>query len=271
MRSGKWPGMRCVMKIKNIALADILPPRLQPRLLESDPGIQELATSIKRHGLISPLTVTPDGDQYRLLAGNRRLQALTMIGARKAACNVISVDAGVGDEITMVENLLRKDLSAVEEAYAFALYLDATEASQDDLADKLGKERTYVTRRLMLLDLDDNSLGAIEDGIISLSEALQLRKVDDLEVRLKFIEHAVKYGCTARVMEYWVTNYLQQSEAIRRSEAREMGAEEVQVPREVMMRCDGCSTPTPYGELETMYMCVACKRRILTERLVKVV
>lgn len=228
-----------------------------------------MAASIHRHGLISPLTVTPDGDQYRLLAGNRRLKALQLLNASKAPCNVVTVDAAVGDEITMVENLLRRDLSAVEEAYAFALYVDATESTQEELAEKLGKERTYVTRRLLLLDLDDNSLGAIEDGIISLSEALYLRKVDDLEVRLKFIEHAAKYGCNVRVMEYWVTNYLQQRDAILRSEAREMQVDEVSVPRDVMMRCDGCGVPTPYGELETMYVCPGCKRRILTERLVK--
>lgn len=269
MRSSRWPGTRSAMKIKNIPLADILPPRLQPRLLESDPGIEELAASIERHGLISPLTVTPDGDQYRLLAGNRRFKALTMIGAKKAPCNVISVEADVGDEITMVENLLRRDLSSVEEAYAFALYLDAAEATQEQLAEKLGKERTYVTRRLMLLDLDDNSLGAIEDGIISLSEALHLRKVDDLEVRLKFLEHAQRYGCTARVMEYWVTGYLQQREAVRRAEAREVKAAEVSVPREVMMRCDRCSEPTRYNDLETVYLCAGCYRRMVSERLLE--
>ncbi len=257
------------MKVKNIALTDILPPRLQPRLDETDPGIQELAASIKRHGLISPLTVTPDGDKYRLLAGNRRYKALTMIGAQKAPCVIAKVDDTIQDEITIAENLLRKDLSPVEEAYAFALYLDATECTQDDLAERIGKERTYVTRRLMLLDLDDNSLGAIEDGIITLSEALYLRRVDDPEVRLKFIEHAAKYGCTARVMEYWVTDYLKRREAIRRAEEREITADEVSVPREVMMRCDRCGNPTRYNDLQTAYLCPTCYRRLVSERLLE--
>lgn len=257
------------MEIKDIALADILPPRLQPRLLEDDPELIELEASIRRHGFWGTLVVRPEGSGYRLLAGNRRFTCLRGIGVESVRCSVLEVDADEGDQVTIVENLIRRDLSAVEEAYAFALYLDAAEATQDELAAKVGKERTYVTRRLMLLDLDDNSLGAVEDGIITLSEALHLRKVDDLDVRLKFIEHADKYGVTARVMEYWVTGYLQQRDAIRRAESREVTAEEVHVPREVMMRCDGCSTPTPYGELETLYMCPGCKRRILTERLVR--
>ncbi len=257
------------MRIKAIALVDILPPRLQPRLLEDDPGIVELAASIERHGFWGSLVVRPDGDQYRLLAGNRRLKALHMTGAVKARCTVLAVDADQGDQITIAENLVRKNLSSVEEAYAFALYMDEFDVTHEDVAQKIGKERTYVTRRLMLLDLDDDSLGAVEDGIITLSEALHLRKVDDVEVRLKFIEHAAKYGCTSRVMEYWVTNYVSQREAIRRAESREIGAAEVQMPREVMMRCDSCGDPTAYGQLETLYVCVGCKRRVVLEQLAR--
>lgn len=257
------------MKVRNVALVDILPPKLQPRLTEADPEIQELAASIDRHGLISPLTVTPEGDKYRLLAGNRRLKALGMIGAKRAACSIVTVEEEFGAELTLAENLLRRDLSAVEEAYAFALYLNTHVATHEDLAERLGKERSYVTRRLMLLDLDDNSLGAIEEGIISLSEGLLLRRVDDLDVRLKFIEHADKYGCTVRVMEYWVSNYLQQKATIEREEGRELAPEEVQVPREVMMRCDRCSEPTRYNELQLAYVCPACYRRMVSERLVR--
>lgn len=256
------------MKVRNLYLDDILPPKLQPRLQESDPGIGELAASIERHGLISPLTVTPEDDKYRLLAGNRRFKALQMIGAAKAACSIVTVEADFGAEITVVENLVRRDLSPVEEAYAFALYLNVHEATHEELAGRIGKERTYVTRRLMLLDLDDNSLGAVEDGILSLSEALLLRRVDDLDVRLKFIEHANKFGCTVRVMEYWVTNYLRQAVAVEKAEGRELQAAEVQVPREVMMRCDRCSSPTRYNDLQTAYICPSCYRRMVSERLV---
>lgn len=255
------------MEIRDVPLGDILPPRLQPRLQEDDPELIELEASIRRHGFWGTLVVRPEDGKYRLLAGNRRFTCLKKIGVESVRCSVLTVDAEEGDQVTIVENLIRRDLSSVEEAYAFALYLDTAEVTQDELAAKVGKERSYVTRRLLLLDLDDSSLGAIEDGIITLSEALHLRKVDDLEVRLKFIEHAIKYGCTARVMEYWVTDYLKQRDAVRRQEAREIGAGEVHVPREVMMRCDGCGEPTPYGQLETIYVCSPCKRRILIEQL----
>jgi ParB family chromosome partitioning protein len=255
------------MKVRTIPLEDILEPRLKPRLRDDDPELAELEESIRRHGFWGTLVVRPEGEKFRLLAGFRRLTCLKRIGTKRVRCTIVDTGEDQGDQITIAENLIRRNLSAVEEAYAFALYLDAVECSQEELAERIGKERTYVTRRLMLLDLDDNTLGAIEDEIISLSEALLLRRVDDPEIRLKFIEHASKYGCTARVMEYWVTNYLRQREAIRRQEEREPSADEVQIPREVMMRCDRCSRPIPYGELVTVYVCKACQRRIIAEQL----
>lgn len=257
------------MKIKTISLDRIKPPRLQPRLDENDPGLQELAASIKRHGLISPLTVVAEGDGYRLLAGNRRLKALQMVGATTAPCVVVKAADDLQDEITMAENLIRKNLSPVEEAYAFALYLDATGATQEELADRLGKERTYVTRRLMLLDLDDATLGAIEEGILTLSEALLLRQVDDLEMRQRFIEHAAKYGCTTTVMEYWVRDYQRQKAEMERQQQREITAAEVTIPREVLMRCEHCGNPTPYSDLQTVYICRSCYRQVVAARLVE--
>jgi ParB family chromosome partitioning protein len=257
------------MKVKTIPLDDILEPRLKPRLRDDDPELAELEESIRRHGFWGTLVVRPEGEKFRLLAGFRRLTCLRRIGTKRVRCTIVAADEDQGDQITIAENLIRRDLSEVEEAYAFALYLDATESTQEELAERIGKERTYVTRRLMLLDLDDNTLGAIEDGIVSLSEALILRRVDDLDVRLKFIEHANTYGCTSRVMEYWVTDYLKRRDAIRRAEERELTADEVSVPREVMMRCDRCSEPTRYNDLETAYLCPPCYRRMVSERILE--
>lgn len=257
------------MVVTDIPLADILPPRLQPRLSEDDPGIKELASSIKRHGLLAPLTVTPDEKQWRLLAGNRRLQALQRIGASTAPCVIVDPDLVPGDEITIVENIIRKNLSPVEEAYAFALYLERTGITQEQLADQLGKERTYVTRRLMLTDLDDNTLGAVEEGIINLSQALLLRRVPNPEIRLMFIEHAHTYGANVRVMEMWVLNYEKEQARAQAQEQRNATLAEVEPPRQILMACDRCGASTPYESLRPAYLCPACKRLVAQERLVK--
>ena len=255
------------MNIQELSLDQIKPPRLQPRLQDRSESIAELAASIVRHGLISPLTVTPDGDGYRLLAGNRRLKALQSIGAPAAVCNVVEVDDSLGDEITIAENLIRLNLSPVEEAYAFALHLDRTGESHQELAQHLNQERTYVTRRLLLLDLDNETLGALEDGTINLSQALLLRRIDDPEIREKFIRHATEYGANVRVMTHWVANYEKDAARIRAAEGREPTPQDIEPARQVYMECDRCGEPTSYDVLRPVYLCPACKRLLAQHRI----
>lgn len=255
------------MNIQDIPLDKIRPPRLQPRLQETDLGIEELAKSIIRHGLISPLTVTPCNGGYRLLAGNRRFQALQSIAAPVATCNVVEVDDDLADEITIAENLIRLNLSPVEEAYAFAIYLERTGESHEELAQRLGKERTYVTRRLLLLDLDNITLGALEDGMINLSQALILRRVEEPEIREKFITHTAEYGANVRTMTYWVTHYEQDKARAKAEEGRDLTPADVEPSRQVFMACDRCGEPTSYDSLRPAYLCPKCKQLLAQYRI----
>lgn len=254
------------MEVKDIKLSLIQPPRLQPRLEQNQDGIRELATSIERLGLLSPLTVIEDNGEYRLLAGNRRYQALRLLDRTHAPCNIVTPDPALEDEMTIAENLIRLNLSPVEEAYAFAVHLERTGQSHTALADQLGKERTYVTRRLLLLDLDDTTLGALEEGLINLSQALLLRRIDQPEIRAKFIEHAVTYGANVRVMTMWVTNYEKEQARAKAENGRELQAADVTPPREVFMSCDRCGKPTSYDTLRPAYCCPSCKQIIVSYR-----
>ena len=254
------------MNIDDIALDLIQPPRLQPRLEEDDEGIAELAASIDRHGLISPLTVVEDNGKYRLLAGNRRLHALRMLGRAEAPCNIVAPNPDIEDEITIAENLLRLDLSPVEEAYAFAIHLERTNQSHDELADQLGKERTYVTRRLLLLDLDNYTLGAIEEGVINLSQALLLRRIDDADTRAKYIDHADKYGANVRIMALWVANYEKEQARALADADHEAEPAAYEPTREVFMACDRCGDPTSYDVLRPIYVCSPCRTKITHHR-----
>ena len=254
------------MDIQEIELDRILPPRIQPRLQVDDQSIEDLAASIRRHGLLSPLTVTPDDSNYRLLAGNRRYHALKTIGAQTAPCNVIEPDPALADEITLAENLIRLQLSAVEEAYAFALYLNSTDETQEELAAKLGQERTYVTRRLLLLDLDDITLGALQDGLINLSQALVLRRIEQPATRQRFIEHAQNYGANVRVMNHWVTSYEQEQARAQAANDGDAQPEIFEPPRQTFMACDRCTAPTAYDLLRPVYLCPDCRRLITSQR-----
>jgi len=257
------------MNILDIPLDRILPPKIQPRLDPDDDRLQELAASIERHGLLSPLTITPDGDNYRLLAGNRRLQALRLNGATIAPCNVILPTNFDPGEITLAENLIRLNLSPVEEAYAFALHLENTGETQDELAQRLGQERTYVTRRLLLLDLDDITLGALQEGIISLSQALILRRLEEPDVRERFIEHAQAYGANVRTMQYWVANYEKEQARAHAAGDDAQPQAAFEPPRQTFMACDRCSEPTAYDLLRPAYLCPDCKTFVASERALK--
>lgn len=254
------------MNIIEIYLDHISPPRIQPRLQADDQGIQELAASIQRHGLLSPLTVTPDNHGYRLLAGNRRYHALKAIGAKTAPCNVITPDPALADEITLVENLIRLQLSPVEEAYAFALYLNSTDETQEELATKLGQERTYVTRRLLLLDLDDVTLGALQEGIIGLSQALILRRIEQPKVRKRFIEHAQNYGANVRIMNHWVTSYEQEQARAQAANDPNAQPQTFEPARQTFMACDRCTDPIAYDLLRPVYLCPNCRRLITSQQ-----
>ena len=252
---------------REIPIHLILEPRLKPRLADIKLDVAELAASIKIHGLIAPLVVVPEADQYRLLAGNRRLYALRSLNRRTAECRIVHADPDLQDQITLAENLQRKDLTAVEEAYAFAIYLQRTNKSHTDLAGELGKERTYVTRRLMLLDLDDATLAALEEGIINLSQALLLRRVDNAETRARFIEHTQTYGANVRVMQYWVTKWEQDQAAAKAQGKAAPSATDYTPPREIFMACDRCDKPTSYDQLRAVYVCPKCLRLIHAYRL----
>lgn len=254
---------------KSIPLSQIHPPRLQPRLEEDDKEIQELAASIQAQGLIAPLAVMSTGDGYQILAGNRRYKALRMIGAETVDCRVFTVDLDMGDQITIAENLIRRNLSVVEEAYAFAVYLNRTGESHEWLAGKLGKERTYVTRRLLILDLDDTTLAALEEGIINLTQALILRQLDRPEIREKLIEHAQKYGANARIMQQWVDGWKKEQAAARAADQRELQPGEYQPSREVFMACDRCGDPTSYDVLRSIYVCPPCRQATAAYRVIK--
>lgn len=251
---------------KDIPLIQIHPPKLQPRLDENDPEIAELAASIKQYGLFAPLVVTPTDNGFLLLAGNRRLKALQKLERTTVACRVFSADSDVADEITIAENLIRRNLSNIEEAYAFAMYLQRTGGTQEDLAAKLNKERTYVARRLALLDLDDHTLTALEEETITLTQALTLKTVEDVTMRSRLIDHAEKYGANTRTMNYWVDSYHQEQKKAEAAKTDGSPTTEFTPTREVYMACDRCGHPTTYATLRPLYLCSGCVQTLAAYR-----
>ena len=137
---------------EEVKISSIRGPRFDLRLDRGN--IPELATSISRHGLLHPIIVRPAEGGFELIAGSRRLAAVRLLGWRKITCQIIEIDDQEAFEVALAENVNRKTLDAFEEAKAFEEYTKKFGwGSETELAKKLGKSTTYVSRRLKLLTL----------------------------------------------------------------------------------------------------------------------
>jgi len=250
------------VKVQQIPIDQIREPALLPRFEDDEAGIAELAESIKLHGLLQPLVVRKEDDGYRLIAGFRRLRAVKSLGWEKVPASVVKPGEITDEELTLVENLMRKDLDPVEEAAAFAEILERTGWTHEELADRLGKTRPYVTKRLMLLKLDPVTAQAVHEGLITMTVALELLRVDDVPTRQLYLEHAIKFGSNVETVRYWVENWLREKQAM---EARGEPVTDVAPqppPEEILVTCQICQRAVPVSEVRGITICAECLRAI---------
>ena len=150
-------------------------------LLRSNVGnIKDLATSIQQKGLLQPIIVRSKGEDFEVVAGNRRLNACRMLGWRKVPCHVVELDDRGAFEVALIENIQRQTLNPMEEALSFKTYVtDFGWGGVSQLAEKLGKSPSYVTKRIRLLDLPLDIRDYITNSTISPSVAEELISVKD--------------------------------------------------------------------------------------------
>ncbi len=176
------------MQITELALNKIKPDPLQPRKQFDENALQELANSIATYGLLSPIIVRPNGEQYVIVAGERRYRALLRNKARYA--HVIIRDNVDYREVSLIENVQRENLNPIEEAQALYFLMEEKGYTQEELAQLVGKSRPYITNQLRLLRLDEDTLNALEEHKISEAHGRVLVSVEDLKER-KMLLHAI--------------------------------------------------------------------------------
>jgi ParB family transcriptional regulator, chromosome partitioning protein len=155
-------------------------------------NIDELANSIKLKGLLQPIVVRtkPEG-YFEIVAGNRRLEACKTLGWRKIVCHIIELDDKQAFEISLMENIQRKTLSPIEEAYAFRSYVkDLGRGGISDLAAKIGKSVSYVDKRIKLLELPPEVIESVSNSMISASVAEELCFIADSKRQQEFAKIA---------------------------------------------------------------------------------
>jgi ParB family chromosome partitioning protein len=188
--------------VRTLPVASLRPNRLQPRARFDEAAIEELAQSIRAQGIVQPLVVTPQGEGWTIIAGERRWRA-----ARKAGLETVPVVVReVTDdrellELALVENLQRTDLNSVEEAEAYAALQEKFGLSQEEVAVRVGKARTTVTNALRLLRLPEEVRELLREGRLTAGQARPLLALAGAEGQIELAERAVREGLSARDLE----------------------------------------------------------------------
>ena len=187
--------------IVEIPIKDIRSNPHQPREYFDEEALRELAESIKDHGIIEPIIVKKSIKGYDLVAGERRTKAASIAGLETIPAILRDFTDQQMMEIALIENIQREDLSPIEEAQAYKNYIDATGLTQEEVANKFGKSRSYITNLLGLLSLPKYVQKEVINGTISMSHARVLSKIDDVDMILNLAQKVIDEGISVRELE----------------------------------------------------------------------
>jgi ParB family chromosome partitioning protein len=177
------------------------PSPYQPRTRFREEALDELARSIQSSGIIQPLVVRPIGSRFQLIAGERRWRAAQRAGLNKVSAIVRSVPDALALEMTLVENIQREDLNAIEAARAFERLMDEFQLTQETVAERTGKDRTTVANSIRLLKLEPTIQDWIEEGKLTAGHGRALLAVPDSQLRMRYAQRAARGGLTVRQIE----------------------------------------------------------------------
>lgn len=179
----------------------IEPSPYQPRTTFREEALDELARSIQASGIIQPLVLRPIGNRFQLIAGERRWRAAQRAGLKKVSSIVKNVPDELALEMTLVENIQREDLNAMEQARAFERLMDEFQLTQEAVAERTGKDRATVANAIRLLKLETTIQEWIEEGKLTAGHGRALLAVGESQLRMRYAQRAARGGLTVRQIE----------------------------------------------------------------------
>lgn len=185
-------------EVVEISVEDIIPNRFQPRLTFDPEALNDLASSIKEHGIIQPLVVRRLQDKFEIIAGERRFKAASLIGLKTVPCIIMNLNDNESAEVAIIENIQRKEMTPLEEAKSFKKLLDKGYLTQEELAKRMGKSQSAISNKLRLLNLDEVVQEAILNGKISERHARSLLRVDNKEEQRKILAEIIEKRLTVK-------------------------------------------------------------------------
>src|SRR5438067_1759690 len=179
----------------------LYPTEMQPRRVFNQEKLNELALSIKANGIIQPIVARRDGERFQIIAGERRWRAAQIAGLQKIPCLVREVADDSVLEISLIENIQREDLNPIEEATAYKRLIDNLSLSQEELAKRVGKDRSSITNALRLLRLPTEIQQLVEEEKLSMGHARALLSLDAVEGQLQLANEIIEKSLSVRETE----------------------------------------------------------------------
>lgn len=200
--------MKMNKEVVMVRISDIIPNRFQPRLTFDEEALNELANSIKEHGIIQPLILRDLGSKYEIIAGERRYKASQLAGLAKVPAIVGSMDDQTSAELALIENIQRKDLSAIEEAKSYKKILDMGNFTQEQLAKRMGKSQSTVANKMRLLSLTNEVQVALMNNLISERHARCLLQIKDADKQKEVLNKIISERMNVRDTDDYIKNML---------------------------------------------------------------
>lgn len=195
-------------RVLRLPAAEIRPNPKQPRQVFEESGLRELAASIRRHGILQPLTVRRVSDGWELVAGERRLRAARLAGLETVPCIEAAVDDRESALLALVENLQRRDLHYFEEAAAISAYLKQSGVTQEEAASQLGRSPSAVANKLRLLRLSPACREVLVQNGLTERHARCLLRLEDEGERLNAARHIAHHQLNVAQAEQYVEQRL---------------------------------------------------------------
>lgn len=182
-------------RIATLSLQKVEPNRSQPRKKFDSKGLNELADSIKEHGVITPILVQKEDDYYQIIAGERRWRAAKIAGLKEIPAIIKNYEGAEKLAVSLIENIQREDLDVIEEAQAYRQLIDDYALTQEQVAKRVSKSRTAITNAMRLLNLDERVQTMLAEGAIAMGHARAL-----LAIKSKTAQYALAQKIAAQQM-----------------------------------------------------------------------
>ncbi len=188
-------------KIVFLRIEQVKPNPFQPRENFDSENMEELIKSIKEKGIIQPILVRPKGDEYELIAGERRLRAANMLNLKEIPVIIKDVQDQDSLELSLIENIQRQELNPIEEAHAYQYLIDKFKLTQEEISEVLGKSRVSITNTLRLLKLPIEIQEEIKNERLTFAHGRALLEIEDTNLQRRLVQDVISKSLSVRELE----------------------------------------------------------------------